>query len=626
MCGLQASYSTAYAGDYYLVNYQELTDNGGRVSWSKSGSNLIAFDRIGTATQGNNGWYDIWTMTPDGNNQVCLTCAASTNGTLPPYNKGNADWRPQGDYLVFEAQRSSQDPTDPSSTTNVQARPGAGGNNVVYIMNAAGTAYWEVTATESGRGILEPFFSHDGTKIVWSELVDPSQGFNGAWEIVIASFTPPTTSGGAPTVTVTETLTPGIQPAYYETHGFTLDDSTILFSGCASGQTSIYGTDIYTYVLGSGVFTNLTNTPDYWDEHSIASPVQDKLFFVSSYGTNSTGAHLALDGWTMNYDGSDKKRITFFQDPDSPMSMPGYLVSENDWSPDGTQEVIYLNDIGTNSTDQSLGSQGPIYLLTFGNATATANSGNFTTFPQAPDGIAASFGTNLATSTVIASGALQTTLGGTSVSVTNKASGASAAAELVYVSPSQVNWVVPSTLPSGQATVTISSNGSTVGTDEVEIESISPSIFTVSGSGTGAPAAYVLTANSGGGQTSQNVYSCSGGTCSPTTVNILGGQSYLIVYATGIRHYQSQPAVIPGQNVSVVAYIGPNLSPGFTQMNVDTSTAVAITPAYAGAQNTDAGLDQLNLLLPASLAGTGTMYLQLVVDGVYPSNTVQLQF
>ncbi len=626
LCGLQAAYSTAYAGDYYLVSYQQLTDNGGRVSWSKSGSNLIAFDRIGTSTQGNNGWYDIWTMNPDGSNQVCLTCTASTNGTLPAYNKGNADWRPQGDYLVFEAQRSSLDPTDPSSSSNVSARPGAGGNNVVYIMNAAGTAYWEVTATESGRGILEPFFSHDGTKIVWSELTDPSQGFNGSWEIVIASFAPPATAGGAPTVTITETLTPGIQPAYYETHGFSLDDTTIFFSGCASGQASIYGTDIYSYVLSSGVFTDLTNTPDYWDEHSIASPVEDKLFFVSSYGTNSTPTHLALDGWTMNYDGSDKKRVTFFQDPASPMSMPGFLVSENDWSPTGLQEVVYLNDIGTNSTASSLGSQGPIYLLTFANATTTANSGNFTTFPQAPDGIVASFGTGLSSGTEVATGSLPTTLGGTSVSVQD-AAGATALAPLVYVSPGQVNWVIPSGLTSGPATVTITSNSATVGTDIVEIESISPSIFTVTGTGTGAPAAYVETFSSSGTQTaSQNVYSCSGDTCSPSAVNILGGTTYLVVYATGIRNYQSQPAVISTQNNSVMAYIGPKLMPGFMQMDVDPASAIAITPSYAGPQNTDVGLDQLNLLLPASLAGSGTMYLQLVVDGVYPSNTVELQF
>jgi len=68
------------------------------------------------------------------------------------------------------------------------------------------------------------------------------------------------------------------------------------------------------------------------------------------------------------------------------------------------------------------------------------------------------------------------------------------------------------------------------------------------------------------------------------------------------------------------------LAPGFTGMNVDATSAIQITPSYAGAQNTDTGLDQLNIQLPATLAGTGTMYLQLMVNGVYPSNTVQLAF
>ena len=606
---LQSSYSQAYAQDYYVVNYQELTDNGGRVSWSTSGSNLIAFDR-----QGSNGFYDIWTMNPDGSNQVCLTCGKAG---IPPYNKGNASWSPSGNYLVFEAQRGDQTyPTDPNAPENVSARPGAGGNNVVYIMDSTGTNYWEVAASESGKAILEPYFSHDGTKLLWSELVDPTAGFNGAWEIQYASFTPPVSDGGAPVVTLIQTLTPGTQPAYYETHGFSLDDSTIFFSGCASGQATIYGSDIYSYVLSSSVFTNLTNTPDYWDEHSIPNPVQDKLFFVSSYGTQSTPLHLELDGWTMNYDGTDKKRMTWFQDPASPMSLPGNLVSENTWSPDGTQEVVYLNDIGTNSTGQSLGSQGPIYILTLGTASTVANSGSFTTLPQSPSGIVATFGSNLASGTASASGTLTTTLGGTSVSVTD-INGATAPAQLVFVSPTQVNWVMPSGLASGgPATVTTTSNGTTVGTDKIDIEAVAPAIFTVAGTGSGAPAAYVLTYSPSGTQTaSQNAYTCSGATCTPAALSVTGGQSYLVLYATGVRGA-----------TSVVAYIGPTLAPGFTGMNVDATSATQITPSYAGAQNTDTGLDQLNIQLPATLAGTGTMYLQLMVNGVYPSNTVQLAF
>ena len=603
-CLLLASSYKADAGDYYVVKTQELTANGGRVSWSRGANNIIAYDQ-----QGSSGFYDIWTMNPDGSNQTCLTCGKAG---VPAYNKGNANWDPSGNYLVFEAQRGDLAyPSDPDATQNVVARPGAGANNVVYIMDSTGTNYYEVPASENGVGILEPYFSHDGTKLIWSQLVDAREGVDGQWEIQYASFTPPSSPGGAPTVTLLNTFTPGVQPAYYETHGFSLDDSTIFFSGIASGQSSVYGTDIYSYNLNTGAFTDLTNTSTYWDEHSRPSPVEEKLFFVSSYGTASTPAHLELDGWTMNYDGSDKKRITWLQDPASPMSMPGYLVSENDWSPDGTQEVIYLNYIGTTTTSAALGSQGPIYLLTFAASSTTSNSGNYTTFPQAPDGLATTFGTNLSDTSMQASGTLTNALGSTAVTVTDVA-GTARAALLVYASPTQVNWIVPTGSAYGPATVTVLSHAAVVGSDVVDIEPVGPAIFTAGGSGSGAPAAYV-TDSAGGVAVSTSAYNCSASPCTTNPINVSSGEAYLVLYATGVRHQSS-----------VVALIGPNLDFGFTQMNVDYGTATQITPSYAGAQNQFGGLDQLNLLLPSGLAGSGTVYLQLIVDGVYTSNTVQL--
>jgi uncharacterized protein (TIGR03437 family) len=600
---LQAFSYQAYAADYYVVNTQELTSTGGRVAWSPAANNLIAFDR-----ESSNGFYDTWTMNPDGTNQVCLTCGKPG---LPPYNKGNPDWRPQGDYLVIQVQASSSS-TDPTAEQNVDARPGAGGNNVVYIMDATGTYYWEVAASESGHGVLHAHFSHDGTKLIWAQLINENIGSSGEWEIQYAAFTPGASAGDPPTVSLISSLTPGITPAYYETHGFSLDDTTIFFSGTAAGQ-PMFGTDIYSYNLNTGAFADLTNTPTYWDEHSRPNPVEEKLLFASSFGTSGAANVLKLDYWTMNYDGSDKKRVTWFQDPLSPTSLPGFIASDNDWNHDGTQEVIYLNDVGANTT--GLGGTGAIYLLTLAVSSTTANSGDYVAYPQAPDGLVSTFGVNLSSGTSVASGSLPTELGSTTVTVTDSG-GTARSAQLVFVSPSQVNWVVPAGSRSGPATVTTTS-GSTVSTDIFDIENVGPSIFTIGGSGAGAPAAYVLTYSSTGTQTgSQNAYSCSGGACTTSALNVAGGQSYLILYATGVRHYSS----------GVLALIGPSLVAGFTQMNVDQSSAVQFTPAYAGSQNTETGLDQLNIQLPATLAGSGTMYLQLKVDDLYLSNTVQLQF
>jgi uncharacterized protein (TIGR03437 family) len=44
---------------------------------------------------------------------------------------------------------------------------------------------------------------------------------------------------------------------------------------------------------------------------------------------------------------------------------------------------------------------------------------------------------------------------------------------------------------------------------------------------------------------------------------------------------------------------------------------------YAGTQNLFAGLDQVNVLLPSSLAGKGTVEVQLTANGV-AANAVQI--
>ena len=70
---------------------------GGRVSWSKA-RNIIAYDRLGA----NGGFYDVWTINPDGSGDTCLTCGIAALGTK---NKGNPDWHPSGNFLAIQVQK-----------------------------------------------------------------------------------------------------------------------------------------------------------------------------------------------------------------------------------------------------------------------------------------------------------------------------------------------------------------------------------------------------------------------------------------------------------------------------------------------------------------------------------------
>ncbi len=74
-----------------------LTEDGGRLDWSAR-LNLIAFDRMGR-----DGYFDVYTMTPEGKQVTCVTC---DKPELPNKQIGNPAWHPSGDFIVFQAQNT----------------------------------------------------------------------------------------------------------------------------------------------------------------------------------------------------------------------------------------------------------------------------------------------------------------------------------------------------------------------------------------------------------------------------------------------------------------------------------------------------------------------------------------
>ena len=160
-----------------------------------------------------------------------------------------------------------------------------------------------------------------------------------------------------------------------------------------------------------------------------------------------------------------------------------------------------------------------------------------------------------------------------------------------YAGPSQVNFLVPPNVASGTAKVTI---GAASGT--VAVTPAAPGLFELSSAGTAAAGA-VRVAN---GQTAQTVvatFDCSSGTCNSVPIAIDNQSTvYVSLYATGLRNAAQVTCTVGG---------------------------VAVPVLYAGAQGTYPGLDQVNLSLPASLAGSGVVEV-VVSAGGQASNPVKL--
>jgi len=238
-------------------------------------------------------------------------------------------------------------------------------------------------------------------------------------------------------------------------------------------------------------------------------------------------------------------------------------------------------------------------------ATVSAASG---AAPVAADSIVSMYAANIDTAVFAASAGppapLPTTLGGVIATITDS-SGKTAPIGLITVTPSQVNAVLPAGLQTGEATVNLASSTRAQITGGITLVTVAPSLFTADESGAGVAAAQVVIAHQDGSQTFIGaIASCNSSGCTPIPINLGSStdEAVLELFGTGIRG--------AGGAANVTVTVG------------DTQGTVQ----YAGAQGDGApgsyyGLDQVNVLLPRSLVGSGTVNVVLTAGG-QTANTV----
>lgn len=221
------------------------------------------------------------------------------------------------------------------------------------------------------------------------------------------------------------------------------------------------------------------------------------------------------------------------------------------------------------------------------------------TWPIGPVSIASAFGSNLAPQTATASETSPpTTLGGIRVHVRD--STGDTLAPLLYVSATQINYVMTSS--DAFAFIGIERLGSVhaekgIG---VSIGPLEPGFYSV---GTGVAAASALSLSANDQETAVPVVSCLILGCYPVPIDVSGNPVYLSLYGTGFHQATaaSVACTVAGQK-TLVTYAGP-------QMQVQ-------------------GLDQLNMLLPRTLVGMGTVSVECFFgsEGVngFPANVVRI--
>lgn len=342
-----------------------LTKQGGRLDWSRHGDR-IAFDRIGES-----GFFEIYSMRPDGSEQRCLTC---DQPAAPRRHKGNPAYHPSGDWIAFQAERDDlgAGAASPRAMGRFGGRRRAGGGagqrradffgtpgrgflNDLWIMDARGERYWKVESTDARvGGILHPHFSPSGDKLTWAERIgagdavsEVGRGGWGEWDVRVADFR---VADGVPRLSHIRKVQPGAARRLFETHGFTPDGRKVLFTAMPERGSNKLGFDLYLYDLGTQELKNLTDSPNEWDEHGQISPDGTKILWMSSrgYPLSARAAEVKTDYWVMNLDGSSKKQLTFFNDPKSSQYIQGGVTAGDcSWSPEGTRLAAYLIEDAT---------------------------------------------------------------------------------------------------------------------------------------------------------------------------------------------------------------------------------------------------------------------------------------
>jgi uncharacterized protein (TIGR03437 family) len=246
---------------------------------------------------------------------------------------------------------------------------------------------------------------------------------------------------------------------------------------------------------------------------------------------------------------------------DTAAEQPNRLSSSELWkvysAPGQEVSVSVLNPDGVRAPAIKFTRPGAARSLT------AVSAASFSADSLAPEAIVSAFGTGLATTTTVANSTpLPTELAGTKVRVNG------ALAQLFFVAPTQVNFLVPAETLTGSAVIEIVAGDNTLSRGVVNLASVAPSLFTSNASGAGAPAAVA---------TKDGVNFIAVGNADGSS-NPLDVNDFLILFGTGIRKASAAAVkiTIGGRDAPVL---------------------------FTGAQGGFAGLDQINTQIPTGVSG-----------------------
>ncbi|MFN0119777.1 MAG: MBG domain-containing protein, partial [Blastocatellia bacterium] len=514
--------------------------------------------------------------------------------TISLTSGANPAFRNQAITLTATLTKAAGDTGNPTGT--VLFREGATQLGTGTI-NASGQAMLTTAALSVGDHAITAEYGGDGNYTQVSGALTQTINKAATTTTLVSSANPATTGGQAVSFSATVASTAGAPTGAVEFR----DGTTVLG----------------TVTLAGGVASMTTSTLTA-GEHAITAVYAGDANFATSTGaltqTMRPACQFQVTGTSTVIDmagGAFTAAIA------TANHCPWTAISHDAWitingasggTGDGTVFFTIAAHTGNTVREGTLTVAGRTFTLKQGPPATTVSAASYKREAMAANSIASIFGQNLAAETVAATTQpLPTTLGGVRVRITDSA-GTVFFAALLYVSPGQINYVIPTGMATGAAEITVINGETATGIGPVEIRNVAPGLFTADASGTGAPRGYYLRVG-GDGQQNYNLLSrfdtaLNRQVLVPFDLSVASAQReevYLVLFGTGWRDHS-----------------------GLGNVRV-TIGGVEVEVLYAGAQADFTGLDQLNMRLPAGLRLRGDVDLILTVDG-HQANPVRISF
>ncbi len=208
------------------------------------------------------------------------------------------------------------------------AIPGYGAYTDIWVIKRDGSQAWQLTnlPNDYDHGVIHGAISKDGSLFAWTERIqapnflDPNMTA-GAYVFKVADVT----YGSHPTFSNIRVFQPNNLLAGGEVESISNDNSNILVYSTFESK-SIYETPIYRIDIETGDITKLTS--ESFSQSPTYTPDGNHIVYMT--GKDCTiffGQLQGADWWIMDYDGSNKKRLTYMNVFNHPQSVNKYRLA-----------------------------------------------------------------------------------------------------------------------------------------------------------------------------------------------------------------------------------------------------------------------------------------------------------